>query len=49
MASKPLLLLEPHLQTVTCPDGQTVCPDKNVCCKTGSSGYSCCPYANVSY
>ncbi|XP_052095593.1 neurogenic locus notch homolog protein 2-like isoform X12 [Mytilus californianus] len=45
-ASQPLLSLETHLQTVTCPDGQTVCPDKNICCKTGSSGYSCCPYSN---
>ena len=34
--------------TVKCPDGQTSCPDTNICCKTSDGGYSCCPYTNVS-
>lgn len=35
------------LKTVKCPDGQTECDDKNVCCKnTSSGGYSCCPYTD---
>ena len=31
------------IQSVTCPDDKTVCPDGTTCCKRYDGGYFCCP------
>ena len=49
--SQPMVSKVPavKLPTVICPDGKSECPNSHGCCiKTNSTGYSCCPYKNVS-
>ena len=31
-------------QVVTCPDGNSICPDGYTCCRNASGGYGCCPH-----
>ncbi|XP_071812567.1 uncharacterized protein [Apostichopus japonicus] len=35
------------LGTVTCPGGQSECPDGNTCCLLSSGQYGCCPLPNA--
>ena len=32
-----------QLQSVPCPDGQSVCPDDSTCCPLNSGQFGCCP------
>ena len=44
-ATKKLLETKVITETndVKCPDGESVCPSGNTCCKLTSGGYGCCP------
>ena len=44
----PLVEKSEKVNSVTCPDGGSYCPDDNTCCKMSIGGYSCCPLAKAT-
>ena len=50
--SIPMVKKEPakkveNVKSVTCPGGQSECPNGNTCCKLSSGQYGCCPLPNA--